>query len=501
MDKNSIRYRAYLVCMMCALIIPLVCMTFARTDTTTENAELVAWPQMQVDGKLNVDYLKEAGGYFEDHYAFRNQLVDVNARLRTSLLGVSPTSRVVAGSSDWLYFEGTLNDYLGRDNLSDRALQNVAFNISLMQGYVQSRGAAFVFTLAPNKNSLYPQNMPYYLQKSTQASNAQRLKPYLESYGINYVDLFTAFAAARDVEYYMRDTHWNTIGAVRAYNAMLDACGIEHETYTDVPYKTREDYIGDINKILFPGSAEGETIVEYDLAQSWHYAGTASSVEGSWVETVADGENTLLMFRDSFGNALLPLMADAFEHAYFSKLVPYNLAKVDETGARCVIVERAERNLASLGMTPPVMQGPRVMLDTARVPAVNTATTVTTRKNGKYVMVEGVLDQASVAADTGIIVAVGATNASGVLLPTDVSTYCAFRTSVDTTASSDASTKSITTDEAATTVQVGDSTSDFGYCLYLEESSVPSAIVQVTIYARTEDGYAKVAQKLVDVDN
>ena len=49
-----------------------------------------------------------------------------------------------------------------------------------MQDYCESRGARFLFTIAPNKSSLYPEHMPArYLTEDADGSY-ERVLPYLE---------------------------------------------------------------------------------------------------------------------------------------------------------------------------------------------------------------------------------------------------------------------------------------------------------------------------------
>ena len=70
------------------------------------------------------------------------------------------------------------------------------------------------------------------------------------------------------------------------------------------------------------------------------------------------------MFRDSFGNTLLPLMANTFGRAYFSKAVPYNVEDyVDSYHPEYVIVEKVERNIADFADAPPIMTGPLVEIN------------------------------------------------------------------------------------------------------------------------------------------
>ena len=47
-------------------------------------------------------------------------------------------------------------DYTGADALTDRQVWAIARSLQLAQEYVESKGGSFLFTVAPNKLSLYP---------------------------------------------------------------------------------------------------------------------------------------------------------------------------------------------------------------------------------------------------------------------------------------------------------------------------------------------------------
>lgn len=64
------------------------------------------------------------------------------------------------------------------------------------------------------------------------------------------------------------------------------------------------------------------------------------------------------MYRDSFGNALLPFVADEYNHGYFSKAVPYNINLADDYNADAVVIEITERHIPSLIEEVPYMAAP-----------------------------------------------------------------------------------------------------------------------------------------------
>jgi hypothetical protein len=86
-------------------------------------------------------------------------------------------------------------------------------------------------------------------------------------------------------------------------------------------------------------------------------------VTANLVTTSSEASSTLLVYRDSFGNALLPYLAAGAGKATFSKLVPYNALQIRELGADAVIVERAQRHISYLAQQAPIMPAPEVALE------------------------------------------------------------------------------------------------------------------------------------------
>ena len=131
------------------------------------------------------------------------------------------TDQVIVGKDDWLYFGGTVNDYRGRNLLSEREMYNVIHNITLMQNHVQQNGSQFVLMVIPNKNTLYDEAMPYYV-KPGDTSNLERLTELLTERGVEFIDVKELFQNEEEVLYFHRDSHWNNKGAVLAYNALME---------------------------------------------------------------------------------------------------------------------------------------------------------------------------------------------------------------------------------------------------------------------------------------
>ena len=65
-----------------------------------------------------------------------------------------------------------------------------------------------------------------------------------------------------------------------------------------------------------------------------------------------------LMFRDSFGNARMPIWPRLRRGAVFSRAMPYDLSLMDDVQPDTLIVELVERNLCWLCTRPPLLPAP-----------------------------------------------------------------------------------------------------------------------------------------------
>lgn len=354
----------YIVVCLLFCVLPFAGMAVYKTEVTTENKTLAEFPKLQKDGQFNREFFEGLSAYFEDHFAFRQELVTADANIQSRIFKVSNVDTVLVGTEGWLYYTDTIDDYLGQNVMTERQVFNTVHNLLLLQEYVTDRGADFLFTVAPNKNSLYGDHMPYYASyKVDKVRNIDLIKPQLAEQDIAYVDLYEPFGREWETLYLKRDSHWNNKGAVLAYNTIFDSIMAEHETYEGVTALREKKEYGDLNKMLYPLNAEPEWNYYYQYDAGWSYCSEDRDVEAAWLETQCpDGNGNLLMFRDSFGNTLIPLMAEQFEYAAFTKGIPYRIAEyMEKCSPELVIAEKVERNLDEYMLTPPIMQGPELM--------------------------------------------------------------------------------------------------------------------------------------------
>ena len=131
------------------------------------------------------EVLSQTADYLADHFALRQPMVALWSRLNAAL-GHSTDEQVLLGREGWLYYTPSLPDYLG-EHLEDADLEQIARNLAFLQQRCEESGRQFLFTIAPNKNSLYPEYMPAWATNGHEQANSVRLRPLLEQYGVEYV--------------------------------------------------------------------------------------------------------------------------------------------------------------------------------------------------------------------------------------------------------------------------------------------------------------------------
>ena len=224
--KKNILYRLYAAAFIGVCLVPAVMTPFVGSSSSKEKRELAAVPKLTREGKLNTEFFSQFETYFSEHFAFRQQLVDINSRLATSLLKTSPDTDVISGRDGWLFYGETADDFLNINTLSRRAINNIHHNLRLIDNYCRENGADFIFFSAPNKNSLYPEYMPPNYVETSAPGNYEMLTEALSGERF-YCDMKAALSDADSSIplYHKTDTHWNNLGAYAGHTVLMGMLG------------------------------------------------------------------------------------------------------------------------------------------------------------------------------------------------------------------------------------------------------------------------------------
>jgi len=297
--------------------------------------------------------------FLDDHVPGRAWMLTTHALWKTTVLGTSPTPKVMLGRDGWLY--------LG-DDVSRQCLRaDEPWNPNRRSGWVRvvaglhhwlaQRNTVFLFVVAPAKSTIYPEHAPRGIQ-AVGTSRIDELYAQLAGFGVPVVDLRPSLRAAKsEGEVYQHlDTHWNSDGSYVAYVDIVQAL---RRLVPAVPEPN-------------PPTAfeRSDAFAKSDLAQ-------AMALDGILRETVptrrlveprarlvgnrrdADHEKRLhltyevddaalpkaVVFRDSFGTLLVDDLAEHFRSTEFVWTIHPDLDVVRSLGPEVVIYEVAERFL------------------------------------------------------------------------------------------------------------------------------------------------------------
>ncbi len=314
----------------------------------SEAAEGAEMPALYKDGRISDGFGDDFETWFSKRFAYRGQVVDLFSALRAEVFQTG-NDQVIVGKEDFLFFEETLPVYEGTDPLTEGELSEIVASLSTMSAYAEARGATLLFVCAPNKNTIYGEYMPDRYHKNEKPGDLDRLYARLKEEGVAYCDLRPALLSAKEegLLYHKRDTHWNGLGAYRAYLCVMEALGYPAADFPSERLSTHT-FEGDLDRLLYPGQVRYDNNTQVNTEGMYIYTSAFATAMDLQITTRGGGEGKLLMFRDSFANALIDLFAASFGSARFERANPYRLDLLNTEKADVVIIEIAERNLRDL---------------------------------------------------------------------------------------------------------------------------------------------------------
>jgi hypothetical protein len=241
--------------------------------------------------------------------------------------------------------------------MSDRELSAASRNLELMAQYCAENNKRFTFMICPNKNSLYSGNMPDFGAVNLEHDGVKLLSL---TENVTYVDLFEAFSQQEEILYFRTDSHWNSKGAALGADLINGSFG-KTTDYFSGSFAQTNDYTGDLYEMLYPAFSGNESQPIYQGQLDFTFTGKQTRPDSITLLTQSSGSDSLLAYRDSFGNLLFPYLADSYGSARFSRSTSYDLT----LDADYILIELVERNLRYLITYVPVMPSPVCQISSA----------------------------------------------------------------------------------------------------------------------------------------
>jgi hypothetical protein len=284
-----------------------------------------------------------------NRFGGRVAMMRLGAWLKLYPLGVSSSPRVLLGPDDWLDFKDSPRMLLDAQRVFRFAPADLAAVVEALRrnrDHLADLGIPYLVVICPSKATIYPERLPGWLRPTSGPSGREQLLPALAAAGIEVLDLTGTCRAAREpawrdavrealrrrdpaaaadpalpLDAFQRtDTHWSDVGAFPAYQAIAGHLrdrwfpALQPLTLAEVSMRVAEPAGGDLTTFLYRRHDPRFMERLLELVPP----ATAGAVEEGVIDPLIDSGTgdpslpTALVFRDSFGQRLIPYLSRHF---------------------------------------------------------------------------------------------------------------------------------------------------------------------------------------------
>jgi alginate O-acetyltransferase complex protein AlgJ len=356
----------FLMALLLIMLFPILQIDGAEQDKK-ENRNLAKLPVIWKEGHININFGKDYETYLQDHFTARRFVIDTYQKVLAKINGEVQNEKAFEAKENWLFYkaENAIGSYQNLNLFSANDLQKIVENLRAQKKYLDSQGIAFYIFVTPDKNRIYGEYYPDYIEKKNPQGRAELLSMYLEKNATDirviypYKELINAKGESR--LYLKTDTHWNEYGALIGYQSLMKIIVQSFPTikimeYTDFTFLPTSEPSGDLSDMLGVTWEDvkqrygQDTYLKPMPIKPYSFVETQSEQNESGNKIMVKTENAskpykVFVYRDSFATALLPYISNTFgevnyfwRHDFMHDQDKINLAKPD-----IVILEMVER--------------------------------------------------------------------------------------------------------------------------------------------------------------
>lgn len=241
------------------LVLPIIFLNTKDFYSVKENRKLASFPNIK---NGNISIFEQIDNYISDRFGFKNYFVVINTAINRNIFHLQYTNRVLYGKDGWLFYidknDGdNLSDFQKTNLLDEDSIKIFVDQIVRRAEWCEKNGIKFIFLIAPNKHSVYPEYYPY--ERPEGPTRTDQIVANLPDSLRNYFIFPRDYLISKKSDiikplYYETDTHWNSLGAYYAYEILsqrVQEC-FPHINYPQVQYKVnfKESAGGDLPPLL-----------------------------------------------------------------------------------------------------------------------------------------------------------------------------------------------------------------------------------------------------------
>ena len=336
---------------------------FDHSSIPGENRLPAEFPKFRAGSDGLKKFIAGLDAYFNDHFGFRRGLIwAYRSGVFYSVHDQQGNRSVLIGRDGWLYFNGNqmVEHYRGTLLFTPDLLQDWKTLLEQYRDWFAQRGIKFLFVVAPDKQSIYPEHLPSWMNKVSPETKLDQFFGYMKLHStVEVLDLRQTLLENRSMGplYLKTDSHWNQLGAFLAYQRLVKELaaqllpGVQPVPLDAFERTNAPTPPGDLTAMAGTGLSERNAVLLNPkaslpplemIAQSYQ-TGPLFVTRNSYVAGSA------IVYGDSFVNYWIPFIGYNFgqvsyfsNHFLSSKFIDAELIKQEKPTV--VIVEVIERS-------------------------------------------------------------------------------------------------------------------------------------------------------------
>ncbi len=290
----------------------------------SERRKAQQMPEASVESVMDKSFFDDFEKYLTDQFPLRDGFRTVNAAIRMKLLRQTDNSKVYLSDGHISEFQSTL---------SESSVKSVADKLnSIYEKYIKDANAKVYYSVVPDKN--------YYLAEKNGFPSLDYDKMlgifHSEIKNMEYIDIFDCLTAD---DYYTTDSHWKQENLSAVVDRLSQKMGFKTRSFSDYKIQKIANFEGVYAPRLALGSMSDEIITlssdvtdnakvfnletnktaqgVYDMSKLSGYDKYEVYLSGAAAfltleNPLAEEKRELVVFRDSFGSSLVPLMLEGY---------------------------------------------------------------------------------------------------------------------------------------------------------------------------------------------
>jgi hypothetical protein len=329
---------------------------FDWTAPRNENRAMADFPKRPAGWHGLQGYIAGLEAYFNDHFGCRKFLVRLSNKLKKALKETTVLN-VLVGKDGWLFItDGDMIDhYSGRLLFTEAQLHNWQVLLEKRQKWLAQRGIAYVFVVAPDKHTIYPEELPDWVSKAGSQTKLDQFYSYMREHStVPVLDLRGVVRSAKHAAptYFKTDTHWNHYGGFIGYQSLirtiagqLPAMNLEPMPLSAFTPTNELQPGGDLAGILGLNLFESNAwylipkpgLRQFNRKLSFQYVPDPIVIDNP------QAIGRALFFRDSFATSWRPFLGYNFSHVVMVWNDELDATRIEREKPDIVVSEMVER--------------------------------------------------------------------------------------------------------------------------------------------------------------